>query len=331
MIYQGIGQGAENIWKGVRTIFNFKGTQPQEMATAVPAAYQTIVSNQSFDGPERPCRHPTLGLDGVMFEGSQFLISLQYPVAGSTTASGGLQNSLFPGTLVNVYTGSSVTGFATLAIPINPLNIGKKLGFRSFQYSRYRFNWMRLRLVSTAGVNIPGTLAIGYYKDYQAGGFDISAGPGLTFGQVADLVPSICTPQNVAQAAITIPYEGNELYYTGQTGGRPTATTYFPLEAGVNRQEQQGLIVFTIDSNVSLPNPQASMNVFFDYQIELYDPLPTQEALPATLGEQKAVIELLRVVRGRSALPPPLKRPVDTFDPRLGQVLKFLEEIEQKE
>jgi len=62
-----------SIWKGVRSMFNFKESSPQEMIGAVPAAYNTVIANQMYDGPELPVLHPSLGLRGISFEGSQYL------------------------------------------------------------------------------------------------------------------------------------------------------------------------------------------------------------------------------------------------------------------
>jgi len=309
-------------------MFNFRGLAPQEEIGAVPASYQTILSNQSFDGPEMPCRHPTLGLDGVMFRGTQFFCTVQQPVA-STPGGNGIPiiNSSFAGTFIGVDTSTNLSGLGLVGIPVNPLNFGKRIAFRAFPYQRYRFNRLQLRLISTNGVQQTGSIAVGYYKDFQKGSVDLNA-LLLSFPQIADLVPSIVSPMNIAQAVIDIPYDGPELYYIGINGGRPVPTGSIPsfVAAAPNRQDMQGLIVWGTDSNTTLPLPPATLNMFLDYELELYDPTPIVAAVPTSVEEFSLVQRVLEIARG---VPEPGDRHlvVPNHDPFMALLNKSLDSL----
>jgi len=192
---------------------------------------------------------------------------------------------------------------------------------------------MRIRLVSTCSVNTPGTLAVGYYKDYARGINDYGAAAGISgfFGNVADLVPSLSTPHTVAQAQLTIPYEGNELYYMGSNSGLPWNTTDGTVSWGdaQNRQEQQGAIVMALDSFIGTSAPSVpTFNVYLDYRLSLYDPEPAQEIIPASLHEVDTVVQTLRYIRGGKKPGNPSWTLTDKDDPervsRLGAFLSTM-------
>jgi len=334
-----IEQGVPNIWKGIRTLFNFKqGEAPQEVIGAVPAAYQTILSNQTFDGPEMPVRHPTLGMQGISFNGSQYLCGVQIPqdaVGGPYTSANyilGGAGFLFSSLVIPA--DSTRVGNSTLAlqsIAVNPWQLGGRVAFRTFQYQRYRYNSLRLRLVSTCSVNTTGTLAIGYVKDYgELTATFYGATPQNNFQFVADLVPSIATPSNVAQAQITMNYDGPELYYMGTSldGGRPLAPTQPATTnwgTAENRQDQQGGFFLSYDTMLSAFFTP-TFNMYLDYEIEVYDPRPTDQSVPVSLTETVAVQHMLRFIRGQKNGPnaPPLEVGGPRDDPVLVKLLEKL-------
>jgi len=299
-IWEGLGAGVPGIWKGIRTLFGFKTLSPQTLVGAVPAAYQTVLTNQSFDLPEMPVKHPTLGLQGVAFCGSQYLFQTQFPEGTDLSPGGNLVvTSSFPGAILQ-QAGSTGVNLSSILLPVNPWNLGGQLAFRSFQYQRYRYNWFRLRFISTAGVTINGSLCCGYYKDADRGLLDFSN--FLSFSQVADLVPSVVFPQNIASAEMLVPYNGNELYYMGVDQGRPQQIQSIVSDQwgdAQNRQEQQGVIALICDSLLpASTTAYPTMNVYFDYEIELYDPRPADDVIPKTLDERDAVRRALRYMRG---------------------------------
>jgi len=302
-IWRGLGEGAGSIWKGVRTLFNFKGEQPQVQTGVIPAAYTTILSNQASEFPELPVEHPTLGLKGVRFQGSQYLFSLQAPVtgAGAPDQSYLVKPESFPG---QIYQRPSTTGnLAAAFLGVNPWNFGSKLAFRSFEYQRFRFNGLTVRVVSTCGVNTPGTVAWGYWKDFASGLEEFANEADPSFGAVADLVPSLSSPVNVAQSSMSVRYDGPELYYTGYNQGVPYLSSSVPASWGdaQNRQEQQGALVLVMDS-LSLV-PLVTANVYIDYDIELYDPTPSSEVIPVSVMEKSAIRDTLRFLRSKTSKP----------------------------
>lgn len=303
--------GVPNVWKGIRSIFNFKEA-PQETLGAIPASYTTIMSNQTYDGPEQPCIHPELGIKGIMFEGCQFLTQFQIPTLTGDDTSYIVYPSNFPGYLLQTQAGPGGS-LASVGIPINPMNFSGRLAFRAVQFQRYRINRFRIRLVSTCGVQTPGTYALGYYKDAARYIQDATAAR-FEFGQVVDLAPCLVTPVNVAQSALSVEYGGPELYYInaltsvgpgggGISGARPLPQTNPTFGTGSwgdaqNRQEIQGFVVVICDSTVPTDAGLTAMNVFFDYQIELYDPEPQFDTIPVSLQERLLVKEALSYVRG---------------------------------
>jgi hypothetical protein len=328
-------QSVPSIWKGIRTLFNFKEMEPQTVIGAVPASYQTIISNQSMEVPEIPCEHPDLGLQGIRFQGGQYLMTLQYAQFSGVLPTGALVvPGSFVGILFDQLAGASA-GLPGALLPLNPWNMGGKLAFRAFQYQRFRFNRVRLRFVSTAGVQVTGTIAAGYYKDYDRAFYDFVS-YGLTFGTVSDLVPSVSFPQNIAQSEITMSYPGNELYYLGTSEGKPQANQVSgPLNWGdaQNRQEQQGCFALVCDS-VLPPSTSVypTMNVFMDYDIELYDPRPSDEIVPTSVSEIQLIRKTLSFVRDKPVIKPSISwKPPD--DPeRMKAVLQIVDPVpEQKE
>jgi hypothetical protein len=309
-IWNGIGAGVPGIWKGIRSIFNFKEA-PQETLGSIPASYTTIMTNQSYDGPEQACSHPELGIKGIMFEGCQYLSQFRIPTTNADNTSFIIDPAQFPGYLLQ----TSATGAGVLAsagIPINPMNFGGRLAFRSVQFQRYRFNRFRIRLVSTCGVQTPGSYALGYYKDAARFIQDAFA-TAFRFGDVVDLAPCLVTPVNVAQSALSVEYQGPELYYINSLIGRPSGSRPLPRTdpaiAGTgswgdaqNRQEIQGFAVAICDTIVPTDAGLAAMNVFLDYQIELYDPEPQFAAIPLSLDERILVKDALDYVRGGKSL-----------------------------
>jgi len=300
-----IEKGVPGIWKGIRTLFNFKNEAPQEIISAVPAAMQTVVCNQNFDVPEVPVMHPTLGVQGIRLQGSQFLCGLQQPTPGTIVPGYTGDNQPITGAFnfpsQAIYADSSLGQTGVASIGINPWTMGGRIAFKSFNYQRYRYNSVRLRLVSTTNVSAVGSLAIGYYKDYANGSVAMNRS-SVDFRRVADLVPSIATPNNIAQAEITMNYQGNELYYLGtdNTNGRPLQNTdpaSITWGDAQNRQEQQGIFVVASDSTSTLPTPIPLFNVYFEYDIELYDPRPEDEGVPSTSVETALVRDVLRFVR----------------------------------
>lgn len=331
-----IEAGVPSIWKGIRTLFNFKEVEPQEAVAAVPASYQTVISTPAIEFPEMPCKHPTLGLAGTRFVGSQFFATLQYAAPDAASGSGG--DLVVPGSTTAVWfsvaSDTAVGGFPLAGIPINPLNFGNQLARRAVLYDRYRFNFIRFRFVSTCGVSTTGTISAGYYKDYASGYDNLVSTNNMNFGRVVDLVPSIMFPQNVAQASLLIPYEGPELYYCGYKAGRPWGPTEeaappYTYGDAQNRQEQQGLVVLALDSVSPTDALINTMNVLIDYDIELYDPIPEGSLVPRSVEEVGLVQRVLmdaRSLPGRVQKPKPvLLRPQD---PGLSLIDRLLRKFE---
>jgi hypothetical protein len=289
------------VWKGARSLFNFKSAEPQTSVAAVPAAYQTVLANAGYISEESPCMHPSLGLAGVRFRGSQYLAQSQVPQSGGGNP-GGLATLQMSFAGVARYSALTTSAYAYTIFPVQPWNFGGQLGIRAFKFQRYRFNSVGVRYVSTCGVAQPSSLGIGYYKDWAAAANQDARGD-ITFPSVADLTPNIVFPVNVAQAAISVPYRGPELYYVGSNAGAPWAPTAPPTTWGdaQNRQEVQGAIVVTSDVfTASSASPVISGNLFLDYDIEFYDPLPAEQVVPTSAAEFAIVRDALLYLRGKS-------------------------------
>ncbi len=327
-IWQGLGAGVPSIWRGIRSLFNFKEQEqsPQTAITSIPAAFSVVMNNQAFDGPEQPCIHPTLGIRGIRFEGSQFLFRTQYAIGGTPMLA-----STVPGTM---YAWNAIATPpplpAGIVIPVQPVNFGGKLAFRSFIYQRYRFNYIRLRFVSTCGVTQTGSMSAGYWKDFARLMDEYQTAGYISFDQVMDTVPSVAVPNAVPLAALNVPYEGNELYYIGSNDGAPyngTDPAVGNWGDAQNRQEVQGALVLVQDS----VNPLAALvpiaNVFVDYDIECYDPSDVQDILPTNVGEMRATRRMLQRVRQVGER----KKPTLAPQKEAGSVEAFIELLDRSE
>jgi hypothetical protein len=292
---------------GIGGDFNFRHSAPQEAITVAPGAYATMVANAQTMSAERPCFHKALGLQGVRFTGSQWCFATIQPTIDPTSGVGNVvDGSTFAGAMF--MQGGNLAGVsAAFGVPMNPWNLGGQLGLRAFKYQRYRFNNFGLRFVSSTGVTTPGSLTFGYFKDF-AQADKIFLASAITFAQAADLVPSLTTPVIVPQAVFNVPYTGNELYYVGYNSGRPNAGGD-PLAGfwgdAQNRQEVQGCAVVVSDYiTTATLGIQKTGSVYLDYDIEFYDPLPSENIIPSTSEEVVAVHEVLQYLRGGVDNPP---------------------------
>lgn len=229
---------------------------------SLPAAFVDVLGNSTFLKQSGTVRHPMMGIDGVRLVGCQPCVSLV------TTA---VSNDLV------------ITDLATIInvnrVQISPDRLNGPLAGQANFHKKYVFRDIIFEYVSNVSTSQAGSFAMGIV------GQEGSDPTATTFGEIRQLIPSITSPFRIERAYLHYHYDGMDTFFV----------EYDDTSSASLRQTVQGfMIAFPSATSIGAVT-QGYVNVW--YNIELYEPVPSQGVTLRSVAERKLVQDYLYRLR----------------------------------